>query len=1110
MPSGTIALSRNAIAAAAVIAALFGWEMSSQAATIDLHPPDLHPPHAFNINIPAEGLDAALAAFSRQARIHVLTRGAPAAAYSGGVSGRMSASAALAALLRGTGLAYRRVDADTVAIVPAAASTPSASSSLSSDQSPRNLRLAQYQLIDGASDAGVQLADAAEPPTAASTAAELTEVQVTGTRIIRNGYEAPTPVTVVGVSQLQDQAAANYAEVLNEMPEFQGSTTPATSGILDGPNGGSNFLNLRDLSSGSANRTLVLFDGRRMPAEVPTGFVDVNQIPDALISRVDVVTGGASSVYGSDAIAGVVNYVLNTDFNGIQGLLQGGITSEGDGGNDKVQFTFGAPFADGRGHFEASIDQEDQQEVPGDARSWNQQGWYAVQNPNYTKTNGQPQLIWTNEAGLAYGNPGGIISGGPLKGIAFGPGGAVEQWDFGQYITGQYQVGGDWATSTMGGSESIENSLDGRHAFADIRYELTDNATVFFQVNDAYTHSDGQCCYSYFLGSNLTLNANNPYLPASVQSQILANPNAYPNGAFPYGITIRDPSSGFGDINSRYNDIYTLGALGKFQALNSTWNWQLYAQDGLSTVNSWVPYQVMNGNFADAIQAVRVGSYGGDYSAAADPNPLKIANGTITCLSNLLPVGAKGETSNCVPYNLFGTGVNNGGATNYILGGPWERYTYSEGSFGGSLTGEPFNTWAGPVSVAADAEYRKDAVNGTNDPLSNVRGWFSTQQNAYDASDYVYEGALETVIPVLKDAAFAKEIDLNGAARATEYSVSGYVTTWKYGLEWTPVQDVRVRATESADIRAPSLNDLFSAPSTNHNTIPDPEHNNQSYPYYQVTDPNPNLKPEKAHETGVGVVFQPVEVPGLGLSVDYYDIDIKDVIETPSFNYVLDECSAGVTAYCPEVERGANGLLEAITVFPENQAELIAKGVDYEFNYDRRLADFVDSWKGNLGLRLTATETLDLITNTGIPSPSEVLNAVGYGSVPRWGVFGTLTYDLDRWRFAWNERYDSSVQFSNTLIACGSNCPTPIPAGFQTIDYSRVPSYFLADVSVSYRFHEQGSSTAEWFIAVDNVFNRIPPAYPDQVAGATYSLATNPALYDMLGTAFRAGIRFKL
>ncbi len=1045
-----------------------------------------------HFKIPAERLEAALAAFSAQTHLRVVTSGVARDVLSPGVTGELSLQSALTALLRGTGLSYRQTEARTVVVVPAAVA---------------QLRATQFQMIGDATPEA--LADA--PAAAASPAtSELEEVQVTGTRIIRNGYEAPTPVTVVGVSQLQDQAAPNFADVLNEMPVFQNSATPATAGISDGPQGGANFLNLRNLNSGSANRTLVLLDGRRFPPEVATGFVDVNQIPDALVQRVDVVTGGASSVYGSDAIAGVVNFVLNTNFNGVMGLMQGGATSQGDGLNDKIQLTVGTPFADGRGHFEFSADQEYQAEVEGTSRGWNQQGWYAVQNLSYTKNNGQPQLVWTNDAGLAYGNPGGIISSGPLKGTAFGPGGTPQQWDFGQYITGQYQVGGDWLTSTMGGAESLLNGLNGRHAFADVRYEITDNTTVYFQFNDAYTHSDAQCCYSYYLGSNLTLNANNPYLPASVASQVLANPAAYPKGAFPYGITIRDPSSGFGDINNRFNDVYTLGALGKFQALSSTWNWQVYGQEGLSTVNSWVPYQAMNTNFADAIQAVRVGSYGGTYSAAAYPNPLGIASGSVTCLSNLLPTGAAGETKNCVPYNLFGTGVNSGGATNYVLGGPWERFTYSEGVLGGSITGEPFHTWAGPVSVAADAEYRKDAIEGVNDPLSNVRGWFSTQQNAFDAADYVYEGALETVIPVLKDAPFAKEIDLNGAARATDYSVSGYVTTYKYGIEYTPISDVRLRATQSADIRAPTLNDLFSAPSTNHNTIPDPVHGNQSFPYFQVTDANPNLKPEKAHETGVGIVFQPVEIPGLGLSVDYYDIDEKNVIQTPSFNYVLDECSAGVQAYCPQVQRFSSGLLESITVFPQNQAELTAKGVDYSFNYTTRPGQWIDSWRGNLGLRIDATETLDLITNTGIPSPSEILNAAGYGSVPRWGIFGTFTYDLDRWRLAWNERYESSVQFSNTLLACASGCPNPVPAGFETINYSRVPSYFLADLSVTYRFHEEGSSNAEFFVAVSNLFNRIPPPYPLQVAGATYSIATNPALYDTLGTAFRAGIRFKL
>jgi iron complex outermembrane receptor protein len=1071
-----------------IAASLVAWVFSPILAA----PPPQAAQEIHQFHIPVSDPATAINALGVQAGIHILASGEDLADKKlNPIVGAISTDQALQELLQGTALTYRYVGDRAVAVVTQAAesgplrrSSNSAASRSAAPVSPGN-----------ASDSFTS-----ENPT-------LSEVEVTGTRIIRNGYEAPTPLAVVAVTDLQDQAATNYADVLNERPVFQNSVTPSNTGIANGPMGGANNLNLRNLGT---NRTLVLLDGRRFPPEMATGVVDVNQIPDALVQRVDIVTGGASSVYGSDAVAGVVNYVLNTNFNGIQGLVQGGTTVYGDGHSDKLQLTLGTPFAGGRGHFEMSIDQEYQQEVSGTARAWNQQGWYAIQNPQYTATNGQPQLIWTNQAGLAYGNPGGIIASGPLMGTAFGAGGTPFAWDAGRYVTGQYQVGGDWSISTQAGAESLINSLDGRHAFADLRFELTDHITLFLQFNDAYTHTDGKCCYTYYLGSNLTLNANNPYLPASVAQQAAANNVS----SFLYGITIRDPPQGFGDINGRYNDVYTIGALGKFQLLGANYNWQGYAQEGLSTVNSWVPYQVISNNFLNAIQAVRVGSYSGSYTAAAYPNPFGLANGSITCLSNLLPAGAAGETKNCIPYNAFGTGVASAAATDYVMGGPWERFTYSEGVLGGSITGEPFNTWAGPVSMAVDAEYRKDAIDGVNDPLSNVRGWFSTQQNAFIASDYVYEGALETVVPTLKDAPFAKEIDLNGAARATEYSVSGYVTTYKYGIEYTPVEDVRLRATKSMDIRAPNLNDLFSSPSTNHNTIPDPLHGNQSFPYFQVTAPNPNLKPERARETGVGIVFQPTQAPGLAVSVDYYDIDVKEVIQAPSFQYVLDECSSGVTSYCSQVSRFSNGLLNSITVFPQNQAELIAKGIDYDLSYTRRLGDFLPSWQGVLSLRLDATETLDLITDTGIPSPSEVLNEAGYGNVPRWGVLASLTYDLSPWRFAWNERYDSAVQFANggspILIACTSNCPTPVPAGYQTINYSHAPSYFLANVSVAYRFHQGGLSTAEAFINVGNLFNRTPPPYPLQVAGATYSIASNPSLYDMLGTQVRAGIRFRL
>ena len=930
------------------------------------------------------------------------------------------------------------------------------------------------------------IAQAAEPQEAQGG---VEEVIVTGSRIVRNGYEAPTPVTVVGIEQLQDTAKANIAEALNEMPVFQGSTTMSSSGTGNGGTSGGNNINLRNLG---ANRTLVLFDGRRFPPALADGTVDINLLPDSLVSRVDVVTGGASAVYGSDALIGVVNFVLDTTFTGIKGTVQGGVTDKGDGRNYKVSLAYGTNFANDRGHFIISGDNSHQDAIDGDQRDWNQQGWYYIQNPARTATNGLPQFILSNHVGLAGGYPGGIIYGGPLKGIAFGAGGTPFQWDYGQGTTGQYQIGGDWKLSSQQGAQSIMIKSNMTHLFADLRYDITDDIQVFAQFNNADVQSNARCCFVYYLTGNLTVHPDNPFMPASVA----ARATALNITNIPYSMTIREDPHGFGMINERLADTYAFGAKGKANAFETSWSWNAYLQRGISKESFWVPYQVEVAKFMAANDAVRA------------------PNGSIVCRSNLT-----GGNPGCVPYNIFGTGVNTSAAFTYIMGGegaggPRESQTLAQNVAGASITGEPFSSWAGPVSVALSGEYRKDTIKGINDAVSPNIGWFSTQLTGFNASQSVVEGAVETVVPLAKNETWAKALDLNAAFRFTHYSVAGSVQTWKIGATYTPVDDVRIRVTQSRDIRAPNLQDLFSAPVVNHNTIPDPFKGNLSYPYYSITQGNTGLQPEKGDTTGIGVVYQPSWFSGFSMSIVYYRINIKAAISSPGVNYTLAQCFAGVAYYCGLVARfpagpGDNGLgtIYSITTGPQNQAKLLGQGVDYEASYQTALSDLYAPLDGNLNVRVVATNVLSRINDSGIAGPTQVLDSAGIGASPRWGVNTSVTYSLDKFRVLWTGRFISRGRQNSTSYQCTSGCPTV--SGFNTVDNNYLPPYFLQNLSFTYRFYQDGSNNAEAFFVVDNLMDKQPPPAPNQFAGATYGLMTN-AMYDTIGRRFRAGVRFKM
>lgn len=883
-------------------------------------------------------------------------------------------------------------------------------------------------------------------------------------------------MAVVGAEMIQNSVKPNVADVLNQMPVFQGSATPASGSLSNQGTAGGNNLNLRNLG---ANRTLVLFDGRRQPPSFATGLVDINLLPDALIERVDVVTGGASAVYGSDALAGVVNFVLDTDFTGLKASVQGGISSRGDGRNEKYSLVWGTSFAGGRGHFLFEGDASNQQQVNGDARSWNMEGHNLLQNPAYAPGNGQPQLITRLQVGLTGGFPGGIITGGPLRGTAFGENGVPFPYDYGTMTSGQYHVGGDWAQSSMMGAQSLMGGSNSSHVFTRLSYEITERVTAFAQYSHSNVNTRARCCYPYYLG-NLSVSVDNPFLPQSVADDA----RALGLQTLPFGTTLRNPSQGFGTVIGRENDVYVLGLNGDFDAFGSGWSWDIYAQRGEAEQDFWVPYQSHKERFAQAIDAVRA------------------PDGSIVCRSTLATPG-----NGCVPYNLFGTDVVTSAMIAYSMDGPRMSQMIRQDLVGGSISGEPFSTWAGPVSTALSFEYREDSIRGTSDPVSANRGWFSTQYTAFNASQDVIEGALETVVPLAKDVSWARELDINAGVRATDYSTSGFVTTWKVGLVYRPVDDLRLRFTQSRDIRAPSLNDLFSVPQMNHNTIPDPFMGNVSYPYYQINVGNPELKPEEADTTGIGVVYQPAWLSGFSASVDYFRIKTDEVIASVTFDYTLQECFRGVQAYCNNIGRRADGTLETITLQPQNQASLLTEGFDIEMGYRTDLADIAESLAGTLDLRLLATHTMKLETDSGIPGPTQVLDSAGYASTPKWGVNAVIGYSVGDFRASLTGRFVSEGRINNTLIGCMADCP--MVAGFRTVDNNHVPSYKVFNFSTGYRL-AVGAADLDLFLAVDNIFDTRPPRYPTQIAGASYAATTNLQLYDGLGTMIRAGFRLQL
>ena len=287
-------------------------------------------------------------------------------------------------------------------------------------------------------------AAAAQDQVADAGSAGTEQVTVTGTRVVRDGYSQPTPVTVLGSEDIQQNAPSNLANFINQMPSIVGSTTPDSSSTAVSSGGsGINALNLRGIG---VSRTLVLLDGHREPASSSSGQVDIDTIPQQLVQRVDIVTGGASADYGSDAVGGVVNFILDKTYSGFKGDLEYGQTTDGLQPSYKAGLTYGADFDSGKGHILVSGEWVNQAPINNYVPKWGNSGFFTIQNPAYTATNGQPYYLSGPGVAPSQVAPGGLIVSGPLQGTYFGVNASVNQLAYGA-VSGPWMLGGDPTTT---------------------------------------------------------------------------------------------------------------------------------------------------------------------------------------------------------------------------------------------------------------------------------------------------------------------------------------------------------------------------------------------------------------------------------------------------------------------------------------------------------------------------------------------------------------------------------------------------------------------------------------------------------------------------------------
>lgn len=914
-----------------------------------------------------------------------------------------------------------------------------------------------------------QAAHAQAPAGTSASSSTIAEVVVTASRAAPTGFSAPTPTSVVSSDLIERQGSSNIAQVLNQIPAFKPTLNPAANGVKT-QSPGASTADLRGLGS---NRTLVLVDGMRVPPLAPTNTTgvtvspDLNQIPSLMIDRIEVVTGGASAQWGSDAVAGVVNVILKNRFNGLELKVQGGESEHSDAREFRIGALAGTGFAGDRGHVVAGVDYVDDGGINDIySRPWGRQENQLVANPT-PNVNGYPANVIA--AGVhASSSPGGLITGPggfSLRNYEFLPGGLVQPFSFGQLAGGSVMIGGEGQSLAKG--VSLAPSVRRLDPYLYAEYKVTDTVTAFLE--GSYAFSRGTTTVLPSRDTAITIKRDNAYLPANVAAAMdAAHITSFTMSRLNYDLGLAGVQ-----IENRTPHI-----AGGFKGdLGGGWTWDAHYGWGQNTYSNYVSPDRIKPNFAFATDAV-------------------VNNGQIVCRAAVPGAAFNPAAAGCAPIDLFGSGAPSAQAASYVLGVEHARAIYTQQSAAANLKGEPFSTWAGPVSIATGVEWRDEKEVATADPIAQAGNFEASNATAFSGAFHVVEGYVETVAPLLKDRPFAKSVDFNGAVRVADYSTAGVQTTWKAGGDWSPLEGLRLRFTRSKDIRAPALFELYSAGAIS--SVPVTIHGVTNLIPTNVTVGNPKLQPEDADTTTVGAVIEPPGLlRGLRVSVDYFDIKINKAITSLSATNVQNLCNLGQAFYCSAITLSANGAPQSMTLPVLNAATLQSNGVDFALAYRTGLANLGPGAPG----RVTASFSGTYVDHTWVNLGN------GGGRIDRAGENSQLnTYAIPHLRMNLSGTYElgpASVTAQVLYVSRGTIDNTYNTQPGNTINDNYVPAIAYLNLYGTYSLTQDGRLQLN--AAINNLFDKAPPVVPS----TTLFTPTNGAYYDTVGRAFQVGATYR-
>jgi len=928
------------------------------------------------------------------------------------------------------------------------------------------------------------------------------EVFVTGSRLLRSrDLVASSPVQTVDMEELQLSGNVTLEDTLNQFPQLN----PDNTGTVN-QSGGAGVLSA-DLRGLGAVRTLVLVDGRRyIPADV-TGLVDLSTVPDGLVERVEIITGGASAVYGSDAIAGAVNFILRDDFEGAQFRYQYGETDRGDGQSRKMELLFGANTGNGRGNVTLHASYLGRDPVYMGDREFSRQP--LIENPqgqlvNFGSGNIPGGLIgiaasqFSQIQGVDLTNSNGACPGA-IQGVRFGTDGQpfpfcrpTEQYNYAA-VNFLLRPLERWQVSTLGSFDVTE----GIKAYGQFFYTKKENE--FQQAPEAVSPTS----FGQETGTLIIPNANtNPLFPQPLRDFFGANAAFFdPDGDGIY--RVRSTSRRFEEFGPRNTSItadsfnLTGGVRGELELLDNDWRWDTYYQFARSDVEF-----VQTGLLSRSRTTLGL--------------DVVLVNGVPRCRVQLL---------NCVPVNIFGTNTLTPQMAEFLSVQTGRTEEFVRKSAGGSLSGALFDLPAGPLSTAFGVEWRREEFESLPDEISRsgdlAAQTVAPQPNQGDFE--VFEVFGEVRVPLLADVPAVKSLALEGAVRQSDYTTIGNVTTWKGSLDWEITDWLRLRTGQSLAIRAPNLNELFAQPGAGFvggvdpcwvTSNPSPERKafcvEQGVPanvidtflpgasqgWSALSGGNANLQEEEADTFTAGFVLTPDWLGGVSLTVDYFDVEVKQAITQVSSQALVNSCFAlqnNSTAQCRAIVRLSNGLIERVNAPLLNVASRQVKGWDLGVQYRTEVPFLaLPGHDSNLGLRLVSTIQDEDITQQLANLPP--FECAGFYSGPCSSDGNRITPDLRAlFRADWRSG-PLSLATEFQYIGDLDLHPNAIRNENGTLS-----AEYYVDLTGSFQVTEQ----VQLYAGITNLLDNDPPVIGFTGGGDSN---TNIPLFDPLGRRFFAGV----